>query len=336
MTITMVNEQDNLEAIIDDEIELEIGPEDSLNFKRFDHFLAAKCPHLSRTFLKKLFQNGSISSDFAMELKKMPPEGTKIFVKVPPPLSETAMPENIPLDIIFEDEHFIVINKKAGMVTHPGAGNVSGTLVNAILHYCPKMVEMADAKRPGVAHRLDKGTSGLIIMAKDQKSLEELMLLFSTRQIEKYYHTLVMGTRVNIVGNITTTIGRHPTNRLKMAANIKGGREAITNYQVLKTFDKMTYLQVKLETGRTHQIRVHMAQELRHPILCDPLYGNPKENLQRLGKPYKSLIDNYSYPFLHAWKLKFIHPFTKEEMEFEAKKPELFLKVLELAENGNI
>ncbi|RLA64100.1 MAG: RNA pseudouridine synthase [Epsilonproteobacteria bacterium] len=336
MTITMVDEQDNLESIIDDEIELEVTPEDLLEYKRFDHFLAAKCPHISRSLLKKLFQNGSITSDVTLEIRKMPNPGTKICVKVPPPLPEKAVAENIPLDIIFEDDHFIVINKKAGMVTHPGAGNISGTLVNAILHHYPKMQEMTDAKRPGVAHRLDKGTSGLIIMAKYQKSLEELMLLFSSRQIEKYYHTLVMGTKINPVGSITTTIARHPTNRLKMAANVKDGKEAITHYQVLKTFEKMTYLQIKLETGRTHQIRVHMAQELRHAVLGDSLYGNPKQDLQRLGDPFKSLIGDYPYPFLHAQKIKFIHPFTKKEMEFEAEKPEIFLKVLELAQNGNL
>lgn len=324
------------EQVIDDEIELEVTPEDLLEYKRFDHFLAAKCPQISRSVLKKLVQSGAITSETVFELKKMPPAGTKIIVKVPPPISEVAKAEDIPLDIIFEDEYFIVINKKQGMVTHPGAGNHTGTLVNAVLHHCPEMQEMADAKRPGVVHRLDKGTSGLIIMAKNQKSLEELMLLFSTRNIEKYYHTLVMGTRINPIGRIVTTIGRHPTSRLKMAINMEGGREAITNYQVLKTFNKTTYLQIKLETGRTHQIRVHMAQELKHPVLCDPIYGNPKENMQRLGEDFKGLIGEHPYPFLHAQKLKFIHPFTKEEMEFEAEKPEIFLKALELAENGNL
>ncbi|TDJ09554.1 MAG: RluA family pseudouridine synthase [Deltaproteobacteria bacterium] len=336
MTITMVDEQDGLEPITSDEIELEVTPEDLLEYKRFDHFLVAKCPHLSRSLLKKLYTGGSISGDIPPELKKMPPAGSKIFIKVPPPLVEKAVAEDIPIDVIFEDEHFLVINKKAGMVTHPGAGNITGTLVNAALHYCPQMVEMADTMRPGVAHRLDKGTSGLIIMAKDQKSLEPLMLLFSSRQIEKFYQALVMGTRINPVGKIITTIGRHPTNRLKMAANIKDGREAITNYQVLKTYEKLTYLQIQLETGRTHQIRVHMAQELRHPIFCDALYGNPKQDLQRLGQPYIELIGDNPYPFLHAQKLKFVHPFTGKEMEFEAEKPEIFLKTLELLDGGNL
>jgi 23S rRNA pseudouridine1911/1915/1917 synthase len=336
MTITMVDEEDNLEPIIDDELELEITSEDLLEFKRFDHYLAAKCPTLSRSLLKKLYKDGSISGDIPPELKKMPPAGSKIFIKVPPPISEKAYAENIPLDIVFEDDYFLVVNKKAGMVTHPGAGNVSGTLVNAALHHCPEMVEMADAMRPGVAHRLDKGTSGLIILAKNQKALEELMLLFSSRQIEKTYQALVMGARVNPIGTINKTIGRHPNNRLKMAINVEGGREAITHFQVLKNYEKVTYLQIKLETGRTHQIRVHMAQELKHPILCDPLYGNPKQNILQLGEPFRELIGDYPHPFLHAQKLKFIHPFTKEEMEFEAEKPEIFLKTLELLDGGTL
>ncbi len=313
-----------------DEIELEINPEDISSFKRLDLFLCAKCPHLSRSVIKKVFEAGGITSTSKLELKKMPKIGTSLILKIPPPIPSTLIPENIPLSIVYEDEHIIVINKAAGMVTHPGAGNYTGTLVNAILFHCPKLQESSLNNRPGIAHRLDKGTTGLIVVAKSQKALEELVTMFAARTIEKTYHTLVMGTSLANFGTIKTTIGRHPTNRLKMSANVSG-RDAITHYQVLNTFKKMTYLQIKLETGRTHQIRVHMAQILRAPILCDPLYGNPKENLSRLGPKFKELIGEYPFPFLHAKTLSFNHPITGERMNFDVDPPKIFLDTLKLA-----
>ncbi len=313
-----------------DEIELKIIPEDLTSFKRLDHYLCSKCPHLSRSVIKKIFEAGGVTSSEKLELKKMPKPGTELVLKIPPPIPSKAIPENIPLSIVFEDEHLIVINKEAGMVTHPGAGNYTGTLVNAILFHFPKLQESSLNNRPGIAHRLDKGTTGLIVVAKSQKCLEELVTMFAAREIEKTYHTLVMGTGLTASGTIKSTIGRHPTNRLKMAANVSG-REAITHYKVLNTFKKMTYLQIKLETGRTHQIRVHMSQILRHPILCDPLYGNPGENLNRLGPKYKELIGDYPFPFLHAKTLAFKHPFTGLQMNFDVDPPKIFLDTIKLA-----
>lgn len=313
-----------------DEIELEVTPEDISSYKRLDLYLAAKCPHLSRSVIKKIFEAQGITSSIKLELKKMPKAGTALILKVPPPIPSKAIPENIPLSIVFEDEHIIVVNKPAGMVTHPGAGNYTGTLVNAILYHCPKLQESSLNNRPGIAHRLDKGTTGLIVVAKSQKSLEELVTMFAARAIEKTYHTLVMGTNLPNSGTIKSTIGRHPTNRLKMAANVSG-RDAITHYKVLSTFKKMSYLQIKLETGRTHQIRVHLSQILRHPILCDPLYGNPKENLIRLGLKFQELIGEYPFPFLHAKTLSFDHPITREKMYFDVDPPKIFLDTLQLA-----
>lgn len=313
-----------------DEIEFEIAPEDIAGFKRLDLYLCAKCPHLSRSVIKKIFLSGGVTSQDKLELKKMPKIGTVLILKIPPPIPTKTTPENIPLSIVFEDEHIIVINKPAGMVTHPGAGNYSGTLVNAILYHCPKLQESSLNNRPGIAHRLDKGTTGLIVVAKSQKSLEELVTMFAARTIEKTYHTLVMGTTLPNSGTIKSTIGRHPTNRLKMAANVSG-REAITHYKTLNTFKKMTYLEIKLETGRTHQIRVHLSQVLRHPILCDPLYGNPKENLIRLGPKFQELIGDYPFPFLHAKTLSFDHPITREKMNFDVEPPKIFLDTIKLA-----
>jgi len=313
-----------------DEIEFEILPEDLTSFKRLDLYLSSKCPHLSRSVIKKIFEAGGITSQVKLELKKMPKAGTILNLKIPPPVPSKAIPENIPLSIVFEDEYFIVINKPAGLVTHPGAGNYTGTFVNAILYHYPKLQESSLNNRPGIAHRLDKGTTGLIVVAKSQKSLEELVTMFAARKIEKTYHALVMGTNMPAAGIIKSTIGRHPTNRLKMAANVSG-RDAITHYKVLESFKKISYLQIRLETGRTHQIRVHLSQILRHPILCDPLYGNPSENLTRLGPKFKELIGDYPFPFLHAKTLSFDHPFTGEKMHFDVDPPKIFLDTLKLA-----
>lgn len=321
----MVNEEATkvITLIIDDECKSQ--------FKRLDQFLAKKLPDQSRSFIKDLFNKGEISASTKLELKKLPPVGTEITVKIPPPRPADAQPENIPLDIVFEDEHLVFVNKPAGMVVHPAPGNYTGTLVNAILHHCPDLKGVGDQKRPGIVHRLDKGTSGVMVVAKDQKTHEGLVKLFSTHDIERIYEALVMGGRIPTTGKLESTIGRHPQNRLKMAANVRNGKEALTHFSVIDYFDKFCHMQLKLETGRTHQIRVHLSQLLHRPILCDPLYGNPKEHLQRLGNDYKGIIKNYEFPFLHAKVLGFVHPITKEKLHFEVKPPQIFQDVLAMA-----
>lgn len=324
------------ESQLDDSIRLKITEEDKASFKRLDQFLANKIDHLSRNFLKSLFEKGMITgskndSDVNISLKKMPEAETEINVQVPPPLPSTAQAEDIPLEILFEDEHLVIVNKPAGMVTHPAPGNQTGTLVNAILHHCPDLKGVGDQKRPGIVHRLDKGTSGVMVVAKDQKTHEGLVLLFSTHDIERRYEALAVGTKLPIGGTLKSTLGRHPQNRLKMAINVRGGKEAITHYKVLEEFKSLFHVELKLETGRTHQIRVHLASLLKAPILCDSTYGNVSQQLQRIEPELCELSKDYPHPFLHAKILGFVHPITGEKLHFEKEPPEEFRNVLEKA-----
>ncbi|EQC51826.1 pseudouridine synthase [Bacteriovorax sp. DB6_IX] len=210
-----------------------VKDEDKNQFKRLDQFLAHHLKDHSRSFIKDLFLKGQITSETKLEIKRLPAVGTEIKIEIPPPRDPDAQAENIPLEIIYEDEHLVFVNKPAGMVTHPAPGNYTGTLVNAILHHCPDLQGVGDQRRPGIVHRLDKGTSGIMVVAKNQKCHDGLVKLFSTHDIDRVYEALVMGTRIEASGRLESTIGRHPQNRLKMAANVKVGKNAITYYKAL-------------------------------------------------------------------------------------------------------
>jgi len=322
---------------LEDIIVLKVKQVDHDCYKRFDHFLAKKIPHLSRSFIKNLFKKDLIyftddspTENKKLELKKMPPIGSIINVEVPPPVPADAQPEDIPLDILYEDDHLVFVNKNAGLVTHPAPGNYTGTLVNAVLFHCPDIQGIGDQKRPGIVHRLDKGTSGIMVVAKTQSCHEGLISLFSTHKIERIYEAIVLGTKIPKKGTLTSTIGRHRTNRLKMAVNVRGGRQAITHFKSLKYYKNFTHVELKLETGRTHQIRAHLSYLLNGPILMDPLYGNPSGHLKRLGDRYNSVLKNYLHPLLHAKTLGLVHPITKENLRFEVPPPPVFQKTLSL------
>ena len=322
-----------------DWIELEVSSDDLAKHKRLDTFLSEKISHLSRSFIKQLFQKELISSSSELpkklELKKMPPEGTIILVEVPPPLPDKALPEDIPLEILYEDDDLLIVNKAPGMVTHPAPGNWTGTLVNAVLHHCKDLQGMGDTKRPGIVHRLDKGTSGIMVVAKNRKSHEGLVLLFSTHDIVRKYQCLAMGNSFNQGGTLKSQIGRHPQNRLKMSTKGRVGKNAITHYKLLEQFDNLGHLEMTLETGRTHQIRVHLNELLRSPILCDPLYGNPKQDLTRVSEECRKIIGDYPHPFLHARVLGFKHPITGKELFFEAEPPNVFQDLLNQLSSEN-
>ena len=313
-----------------------ITNEDREKYKRLDQFLAEKASGHSRTFLKNLFQKEQIvvSEDSPLphpnlELKKMPASGTIIEILVPAPITATAEPENIPLEILYEDEHLLFINKPAGMVTHPAPGNYSGTLVNAILYHCKDLKGIGDQKRPGIVHRLDKGTSGVMVVAKTQACHEGLVLLFSTHNIERMYEALVIKNRCQSYGTVESLLGRDPHNRLKMKNSGTRGKTAITHYNVLEIFDRHLHMEFKLETGRTHQIRVHCADSLKMPIICDSMYGSKNEHMMKLGQAYKDIISDYPHPFLHAKILGLVHPITGKKLRFEVPPPKLFQEVLE-------
>lgn len=298
-------------------------------FKRLDAYLADQIPELSRTLIKKLFEAGHFSSKSKLELKKMPKAGTEIRFKLPEVESTNLKAQNIPLDILFEDEHLIIINKPAGMVVHPAPGHPDETLVNAILYHCQDLKGIGNEKRPGIVHRLDKGTSGIMVVAKSQKTHEALVTLFSKHDIKRQYQAIALGSRLPTTEKLVSTIGRSPYNRLKMASQVKHGKNAVTYLETQEVFKHFTHVQLSLETGRTHQIRVHLAELLNAPILNDLTYGRNKEEQHLLGPKVKSLIKNYEHPFLHAKVLGFTHPITQEELFFTQGPPKIFQNVLE-------
>jgi 23S rRNA pseudouridine1911/1915/1917 synthase len=315
-------------------LKITISKEQAKEFKRFDHLLSAIIPEYSRSFLTNLFKKELITiapeSPYQgrLELKRVPPEGSVITVEIPPPAPSDATPQNIPLNILFEDEHLIVIDKTVGMVVHPAPGHPDGTLVNAIVYHCKDLTGVGDQLRPGIVHRLDKGTSGVMVVAKNQRTHEGLVLLFSTHSIDREYQALVMKTKMEASSTVEATIGRHPIHRQRMATHIKSGRWAKTYFNIHETFPICSHVFCTLETGRTHQIRVHLASELKAPILMDPLYGSPVDHLKRIPSGLRPILKDYAHPLLHARKLGFIHPITKENLVFETDPPKVFSEVL--------
>ena len=235
-------------------------------------------------------------------------------------------PKNIPLDIVYEDEDIIVINKPSGMVVHPANGNESGTLVNALLYHCKDSLSGINGViRPGIVHRIDKDTSGLLVVAKNDESHIFLSSLLKDHGIKRVYHAILVGHLKESSGTVDAPIARHPVDRKKMAV-VKGGKESITHYQVICEYPSFTYAKMELETGRTHQIRVHMSY-IGHPIIGDTVYGGGKTQFEKANA---SLLDGQ---MLHAKKLSFPHPRTKEELSFECELPDNFKAALKRLEN---
>ncbi len=281
---------------------------------RIDRFLAEKLPDLSRSRLQSLIKDGHITLNGNPTKSKQPiSEGDIIKITIPALTQPEAKPEDIKLNILYEDEHLVVINKPHGLVVHPAAGNSDGTLVNALLHHCNHLSGIGGVERPGIVHRLDKDTSGCLVAAKSDTAHRHLAESFANRQVNKLYLAVVNGCPNIESGKIESHIARNPKDRQKMAVvTPPRGKLAITNYSVKKKSDTASLIECQLLTGRTHQIRVHM-KSLGNPILGDPIYSRTaKQNVQvpRL--------------MLHAWKLSFIHPETKEEMNFQSEHPAEF------------
>lgn len=296
---------------------------------RLDKVLAGLFPDLSRSRLKTLILDGAVGLDGAVcaDPSRKVRTGSSVTVIVPPPVDGTPMPEAIPLDIVYEDDALLVINKPAGLVVHPGAGNWSGTLVNALLYHCGEGLSgIGGVRRPGIVHRLDKDTSGLMVAAKSDKAHKTLSAQLADRTLGRWYKAVVWGVFMPANGHVDQPIGRHPSNRLKMAV-VRDGRAAVTHYRVEEQYaDAASLLECRLETGRTHQIRVHMAH-IRHPLIGDPLYGqqrNAGQSLLRKAGCEDAVADrilSFPHQALHAWKIHFRHPLTGEDMEFESPVP---------------
>jgi 23S rRNA pseudouridine1911/1915/1917 synthase len=275
--------------------------------QRLDQFLHEQLPQHSRTFLRNL----------ALTVNGRPAKpsyrvraGDEVQVEIPPPRPLGTQPEDIPLDVLFEDDDLIVINKPAGMVVHPAAGNFTGTLVNALLHHCRgKLAGIGGVERPGIVHRLDKGTSGCIVVAKTDAAHQSLVAQFKARRVKKIYRAVCAGRLARLTGKIETTIGRSERDRKKMSATARRGRPSLTEYRVLKQHADGALVELALHTGRTHQIRVHMAH-IGHPLAGDAIYGKAKIAVARL--------------MLHSYKLGFTHPRTGQTLEFTAPMPDDF------------
>lgn len=291
--------------------------------ERLDKFLVACLPEFSRARLQGLIVDGFVDVDGLAAKKggQMLGGGERVTVCIPPTHSVGLIAENIPLDVIYENDELIVVNKPAGMVVHPAAGHDSGTLVNAVLGYEPDIEGIGGEERPGVVHRLDKDTSGLIVMAKNERAHRWLQDQFRLRKVEKTYLALVDGKPPTPTGRVEAPIGRDPQQRKKMAITTAAkGREAVSEYKTLESFPKHTLLEFHPQTGRTHQIRLHCAF-LGCPIVADPIYGHKKTSL------------DLKRHFLHAFRLKIILPGEKQARVFEAPLPEDLAKVLEWLRN---
>jgi 23S rRNA pseudouridine1911/1915/1917 synthase len=287
---------------------------------RLDAWLAARLPELSRARIQSLIEGGQVLLEGrpARASARLRP-GQTISIHVPPPVPATPEPEDIPLDVVFEDAQLLVLNKPAGLVVHPGAGQPRGTLVNALLRHVRDLSGVGGVLRPGIVHRLDKGTSGLLVVAKDDETHRALARQFAGRSVEKEYEALVLGIPAPRAGTIATPIGRDPVHRRKMSIRTTRGREARSDYRVVATFDGASRLRVRIHTGRTHQIRVHLAS-IGHPVVGDGTYGGTRAPSSRRAEAREAL-QSLRRPALHAAHLAFVHPRTGERLSFEAPLP---------------
>jgi 23S rRNA pseudouridine1911/1915/1917 synthase len=287
--------------------------------ERLDRYLARQLPAHSRAYLQQLIEQRQILVD---ERAPKPGyrlrTGDRITVSLPPPMPSGVLPEAIPLDVLYEDTHLLVINKAAGMVVHPSPGKPSGTLVNALLAHCTHLSGIGGIERPGIVHRLDKDTSGAIVVAKNDTAHRGLARQFAERQVKKRYLAIVRGNMVEAAGVIDAAVGRHPVYRQKMSTHARVGRQAVTEFHVLERFGLYTLVELRPRTGRTHQIRVHMAA-VGHPLLGDPTYGRSRKEFHR--SPPAHQLSWFRRQALHAWALGFVHPATGEGLECRAPLP---------------
>lgn len=290
---------------------------------RLDKYLSDKLEDMTRSYLKKLISDDKavlVNGNPAKPNYKLKP-GDIIELAVPEPIELEIKAENISLDIVYEDNDMLVVNKPQGMVVHPAAGNYTGTLVNALLYHCGDSLSGINGeKRPGIVHRIDKDTSGLLLVAKNDNAHQKLSSQIKEHSLKRAYKALVHGNIKQDSGRIDAPIGRHPSDRKKMTITDKNSREAVTNFRVLERYGRYTFVECILETGRTHQIRVHMSKN-GHPIVGDKTYGVKKEEFNLTGQ------------LLHAYKVGFIHPVSGEYMEFVSELPDYYMNVLDRLRN---
>lgn len=287
---------------------------------RIDKFLSCRLEEVSRSYIQKLIKEGHVSvNGKSVKANYKLGAGDEISVEIPEAKEPDILPEDIPLDILYEDQDILVVNKPKGMVVHPAAGHYSGTLVNALMYHCKDSLSgINGVMRPGIVHRIDMDTTGSLLVCKNDEAHRILAEQLKEHTIRREYHAIVYGNIKEDTGTVDAPIGRHPTDRKKMSINHKNGKQAVTHYEVLERFGNFTYIRCRLETGRTHQIRVHMAS-LHHPLLGDEVYGPSSR------PPFPGLKGQV----LHAKILGIYHPATGEYMEFDAPLPQYFVDLLQ-------
>lgn len=289
---------------------------------RVDKFLSEQCQEISRSYIQKLIKDGHVTVNGSRLKANYKLNEADMLVLDEPELQEPdIVAEDIPLDILYEDEDLLIVNKPKGMVVHPSAGHYSGTLVNALMYHCKEQLSgINGVMRPGIVHRIDMDTTGSLLVCKNDFVHQDLAEQLKEHSICRIYHAIVHGVIKEDEGTIDAPIGRHPIDRKKMSINYKNGKHAVTHYQVIRRFKNYTYIQCRLETGRTHQIRVHMASQ-HHPLLGDAVYGPAKCPFHLQGQT------------LHAKTLGIVHPRTKEYLEVDAPLPEYFVSLLKKLEH---
>jgi len=302
------------------ELNFEIKDEDAL--QRVDQYLSGQLSDYSRSFLNRLVKEQNVLVDGkCVKPSYQVHGGENVKITLPAKKNTKPQPEDIPLDILFEDRDVIVVNKPKGMVVHPAPGNYSHTLVNALLFHCGDQLATNDEMRPGIVHRIDKDTTGALVICKNDTAFASLSAQLAAHTITRRYRAICCGELTEEGGTIEGNIGRNPHDRLKMASGLPQGKPAVTHYRVLERFHGYSYIECRLETGRTHQIRVHMAS-IHHPILGDEVYG-----------PKKNMFKHLQGQTLHAMILGFHHPLSGEYMEFTAPLPEYFTDLLKKMKN---
>ena len=294
-----------------------LRPEAEASGQRIDAYLSGAVPGLTRSAAQRLLSEGAVTIAGKVPKKNAKVAGgEEISLALPDVKAIDLTPENLPLDIVYEDDSIIVVNKARGMVVHPAAGNWSGTLVNALMYHCGERLSGINGElRPGIVHRIDKDTSGLLVVAKNDAAHQDLSAQIQRHEVRREYEGIVIGVFRELEGTIDQPILRHPTDRKRMAVGA-GGRDAVTHYRTAAVYSGYSHMEFRLETGRTHQIRVHMAYA-GHPIIGDPVYGAKKDRFAALGGQC-----------LHAAHLTLIHPETGEPMHFDAPLPEYFTETL--------
>ncbi len=302
--------------------------------ERLDLFISREVPELTRSAVQRLIDTGLIT------VNGVPPRpslklkgGEQVFIEIPPPAPAVPLAEELPLVILYEDSDLIVLDKAAGMSVHPGAGNPDGTLVNALLSHCDDLSGIGGEIRPGIVHRIDKDTTGVIVVAKNDQAHLALARQFEEHSIKRVYFALVYGSPKTDKGRIEAAIGRHPVDRKKMSGNARRGKHAVTHWKVIGRYGPVTAVELRLETGRTHQIRVHLS-EAGFPLLGDPVYGSSGRLTGLKDPALQALIRKLGRQALHARILGFLHPVSGEFLEFSSPLPEDMARILEHLEKS--